>query len=82
MGEIKDEVRAFEQMQVTLEAKHKGRWALLHDQELVNLYASFEAAADDAVIRFGRGPFLIRQVGAPPPKLPASVMYHLPNAHG
>jgi hypothetical protein len=30
--------------------------------------------------KFGAGPYLIRQIGAPPVTLPASVMYH--PAHG
>jgi hypothetical protein len=48
----------------------------VHQQQLVALYSTFEAAAEEAVRRFGRGPYLIRQIGAPPLILPASVMYH------
>ena len=44
-------------------------------QELIGNYASFEDAAQDAVAKFGRGPYLIRQVGAASVTLPASVMY-------
>jgi hypothetical protein len=38
-------------------------------------FESFDEAAKTAVHRFGRGPYLIRQVGAGPITLPASVMY-------
>jgi len=48
---------------------------LFHDESFVAVYDFFEDAAEDAVRRFGRGPYLIRQVGAPPVTLPASVMY-------
>jgi hypothetical protein len=52
-----------------------GRWVLVHDQVIVGIFDSFEAAAEQAVQKFGRGLYLIRQVGAPPTTLPASVMY-------
>jgi hypothetical protein len=79
MASILDEIRAFESMQRELEAEHLGRWVLMHDSALVAVYDSFEGAADDAVSRFGGGPYLIRQVGAPPITLPVSVMYHHPD---
>jgi len=58
-----------------LEAHHMGKWVLVHDGALIGIYDSFDSAAEDSVRRFGRGPYLIRQVGAPPVTLPASVMY-------
>ena len=51
-----------------------GQWVMIHEAE-VALYRSFEEAAEDATAKYGRGPFLIRQVGAPPITLPASVAY-------
>jgi hypothetical protein len=62
-------------MREKLETEHMGKWVLLHQEKLVNIYDSFDAAAEDAVRQFGRGPYLIRQIGAPPVTLPASVMY-------
>lgn len=76
MSDIKDEVAAYEEMQSALESEHIGEWALIRDGKLVQVYDSFDAVAEDAVRRFGRGPYLIRQVGAPPVTLPASVLYH------
>jgi hypothetical protein len=75
MAELKDEIAAYDSMRGDLEAKFLGRWALVHDRHLIDTYESFDQAAKDAVHRFGRGPYLIRQVGAPPVSLPASVMY-------
>ena len=46
----------------------------------VKVFDDFEATAEEAVRRFGRGPYLIRQVAAPPVTLPASVMYPLQHA--
>jgi hypothetical protein len=76
MAELRDEIAAYDAMRADLEASHLGKFALVHDRALVGAYDSFDAAARDAVHRFGRGPYLIRQIGAPPVTLPASVMYH------
>jgi hypothetical protein len=76
MADIDNELAAYEGMRVGLEARHMGEWVLIHDQQLIGNFASFEDAAKEAVSKFGRGPYLIRQVGAPPVILPASVMYH------
>jgi len=75
MSTITEEIKAFEGMQAQLEADHMGLWVLIHDCVLVDVFESFEAAADEAVRRFGSGPFLIRQIGAPPKMLPVSLMY-------
>jgi hypothetical protein len=75
MAELRDEIAAYDAMRADLEAKFLGRWALVHDRELIGTYDSFDDAAKEAVHKFGRGPYLIRQIGAPPISLPASVMY-------
>lgn len=75
MADVKSDIAAYAKMQEGLEVKHMGKWVLFHDEVFVAVYDSFEAAAEDAVRRFGRGPYLIRQVGARPVTLPASVMY-------
>jgi len=80
MSNIHDEIEAFRQMKSKLEADHMGQWVLIHEGQLVALFPSFEVAADEAVRRFGSGPFLIRQIGAPAITLPASVIYHPPGA--
>ena len=52
-----------------------GRWVVFHAEKLEGDFDSFEAAAEFAAKKFGRGPYLIRQVGAAGVILPASVMY-------
>ena len=73
MSTLKDEISTYEGMRDDLETQHFGEWVVIHDGEFVGSYDSFESAADDAVRRFGRGPYLIRQVGAPPVTLTASI---------
>jgi hypothetical protein len=76
MEDIDTEIAAYETMRADLELHHMGEWIVMREGKLVGTYASFENAASDAVSRFGRGPYLIRQIGAPPITLPASVMYN------
>lgn len=76
MPEIDKEIAAYEEMKEHLESEYMGKWVLVHEGKLIAVFDEFEAAAEDSVKRFGRGPFLLRQVGAPPVSMPASVMYH------
>lgn len=76
MADLDREISAFEKIRGELEKEHMGEWVIVHGEALVGIYESFELAAQVAVSRFGRGPYLIRQVGAPPVTLPASVMYY------
>jgi hypothetical protein len=76
MPDLEREIAAFEAMVCELESRSMGKWVVFHDGKLAGIYDGFEAAAEEAVRRFGRGPYLIRQVGAPQVTLPASVIYH------
>ena len=75
MAELTTEIAAYELQRNNLETNHFGEWALVHDEQLVGTYGRFEDAADIAVQRFGRGPYLIREIGSGPMVLPASVLY-------
>jgi hypothetical protein len=68
------DIAAYEKLLPALQGSI-GKWALVHKRELVGIFGTSEEAAVEAVKRFGRGPYLIRQVGAPPTCLPASVMF-------
>ena len=58
------EIAAYEARQDEMEREHMGKWVVFHDQQFIGVYDSFEAAAEDAMERFGYGPYLIREVGA------------------
>ena len=81
MSKLSEEMKAYECMRSTLEADHFGKWVVFHDKKMVNLYDRFEDAADDAVAKFGRGPYLIRQIGEAPITLSASVLYNPVSMH-
>lgn len=75
MQSLTKEIAAYESMLEELESEHLGEWAVVRGEELIGTYESFELAADDAVQRFGRGPYLIREIGGRPTVIPASVLY-------
>ena len=72
---LETEIAAFERRLDELEKHYKGKFVVFHGEEMVGAFDTFDNAAREAVSRFGRGPYLIRQVGASPPIMPASVMY-------
>jgi hypothetical protein len=72
------EIAAFERKKADLEKTYPGKWVVFKGADLVGAWDTINAAAAEAVVRFGRGPYLIRQVGAPPPTLPASVLFREP----
>jgi hypothetical protein len=81
MSELDNEIAAYEMMRADLENNHMGQWVLVFGGKLDGVYHSFDDAAAEAVARHGRGPYLIRQVGAAPMTMPASVLYNLQNAN-
>ena len=74
MDQLDVEIAAYNRMRAQLEADHKGEWAVIHGEEFVGTYPDFQVAADTAVRRFGRGPYLIREIGAPPIVIPRYIV--------
>jgi hypothetical protein len=74
------EIAAFEARLPDLEKSYSGKFVVFKGDEFIGAWDTLDAAAAAAVARFGRGPYLIRQVGAPPPSLPASVFFRAVNA--
>ncbi|HEY1926590.1 MAG TPA: hypothetical protein VGG92_03925 [Caulobacteraceae bacterium] len=73
MAALSEEIDFYEDRKAQLEADHFGKWVLVHDRTIEGFFGSFDEAARDAVGRFGRGPYLIRQIGAPTGPLPAAL---------
>ncbi len=59
---LKNELQTYERLRADLEAKYTDEWVVVHGEELAGVYKDFKDAARDAGQRFGRGPYLIRQV--------------------
>ena len=75
MAEIDIEIAAYERNRDSLERDHFGKWVVFHGEKFIGAFDDFEEAAQTAVVRFGRGPYLIKCVGEGPRVLPASVLY-------
>ena len=75
MSTLETEIEAYEKRLAELEKVYLGKFVVFKGDELVGAWDTINAAATQAVARFGRGPYLIRQVGAPPSTLPASVLF-------
>jgi hypothetical protein len=69
------EIAAYNLMKPELNQSSSGKWVVFYDCALQGTYEDFDSAAADAIRRFGRGPYLIRQVGEGEIVLPASVVY-------
>ena len=63
-AQLEQNIEAYEAMRETLEAHHLHKFVVFHDTKFIDSFDSFHNAAREAVRRFGRGPYLIRQVGA------------------
>jgi hypothetical protein len=72
MADLDIELAAYRSQLRELENKFFGKWVVFHGTEHVGVFDAFETAAQEAVKRFGAGPYLIREVGAPPVSLPVS----------
>ncbi len=75
MGLLSEEIAAYEKMRDILETDYFGKWVIVHDGQLVGVYDDFQEVAADAVRKFGRGPYLIRQVGEQTIRLSPSLMF-------
>ncbi len=69
------QIEAYDEMRGRLEMDYMGKWVVFYGMELIGVHDDFQDAAEEAVSKFGRGPYLIKQVGEPPLVLPASVQY-------
>ena len=75
MSAISKQIEAYEEMREELEAQHYREWVVFHGGKFEGAYPSFEEAADDAARKFGRSPFLVRQVAAPPVRLSSTLQF-------
>ena len=81
MANLSEEIAAYEGMRLELERDHFGKWVIVHEGKVAGIHDTFEAAASSAVERFGAGPYLIREIGAPPLSIPVSVLYQPVGGH-
>ena len=61
------EIRAFERKEAELEKSSPGKFVLFKDGAFVGAWDSLDVVAQQAMFRFGKGPYLIRRVAVPRP---------------
>jgi hypothetical protein len=74
---LKKEIQTFEREKKRLEKDHPGKYVLIHKDEVVNTFDSFETAVDAGLTLFAEELFLVRQIGSPQPNLPPAVLHGL-----
>ena len=63
-AQLGKEIAAYEtKYRAKLEADHCGKYVLVHNEELIGVYEDNYEAMQEAVAKFGRGPYLIREIG-------------------
>ena len=60
---LEQDMVAYDGMKDRLEEERRGKWVLIHDEALVDVFDTFHEAADTAISKFGSGPYHIRQIG-------------------
>ena len=61
---LDENIAAYDAMRDHLELEYFGKWVVFYDEEFVGSYDESQDAAYAAMQRYGREPFLLRQVGA------------------
>jgi hypothetical protein len=74
---LANEIKAFEKMKPELIKNHSGKFVIIRNGKLEGVFDSFNNAAEEALKKFGKGPYLIRQVNDEITTLPASVAYRI-----
>ena len=62
MAALQEELDAFKNISRDIAVWASGKWVLIHDGRLIDLFNSWEKASSVASSRFGRGPYLVRQI--------------------
>lgn len=73
--DLSTDIAAFESRADELAKAYSGKFVVFQGGNFIGAFDTFENAAATAVKNFGRGPYLIRQVGAQQSSFPASVLY-------
>ncbi len=74
---LQKEIETFDKIKDVLFEHHLGKFVVIYGDDFIGSFDTFDAAAKEAIKKFGKGPYLIRKVGSKPPTLPASLALRL-----
>jgi hypothetical protein len=63
---LTENISEYKRLHERLEREHHDEYARVREGALVGVFADFDKAAGEALKRFGKGPYLIRRIGADP----------------
>ncbi|MCY3777698.1 MAG: hypothetical protein OXH11_17115, partial [Candidatus Aminicenantes bacterium] len=58
-NDLSVETTIFKRHKAEFERDHRWEWIIIHGDDYVEFFEDFQVAAQTAVARFGRGPYLI-----------------------
>ncbi|HEY8020140.1 MAG TPA: hypothetical protein VIH93_03510 [Thermoanaerobaculia bacterium] len=59
---LERELETFESKLPELKAEHEGKFALVHQERVVDVFTSYEDAVKAGYAQFGLDPFLVKQI--------------------
>jgi hypothetical protein len=71
---LEREIRAFDARRPELEKHYHRKFVVFHDDDFAGAFDDFDSAAREAIRLYGRGPYLIRQVGVATGYVPAGLL--------
>ena len=74
MRVLEQETAIFESRRDEFKRDHNMKWVVIHGEEVAGFFFDLQEAACVAVDRFGRGPYLIKQIGEPYTPVPPSFL--------
>ena len=80
-GPLEKEIAVYGREKERLEKEHPGKFVLIYGDDVIDTFDTFDAAATEGLRQFGRGPFLIREVGREKLEISAAVLYGLMDDH-
>ncbi|HVT61503.1 MAG TPA: hypothetical protein VHR45_24285 [Thermoanaerobaculia bacterium] len=61
---LEKELETFNRKLLELKAEHEGKFALVHQDDVVDVFSSYDDAVKAGYAKFGLNPFLVKQVHA------------------
>ena len=77
MSALERETAIFESRRAEFEKDHYMKWVVIYGEEVAGFFSDLQEAAEVAIDRYGRGPYLIKQIGEPDSPIPLS-LFHRP----
>lgn len=65
---LEKEIKYFEKNKQTFLKQYRGKFALIKEESLIDVFATMEEAYQEGINRFGKEDFLVKQIVAIDPK--------------